>query len=281
MRDDFVHFCSPDPMQKKLLIYSDGMGFEQNPNFYIDRPSFYNFIIMYTMRGILCCEQEGRRVTVSQGEAVLLDARHPHRYYFEKEHHTQIAWCHVNGEPAVSLVDYLAAHSPLPLKLQNAHIYERLLALFEISDHPTPDPFAQSEACYGLLMEFLQTVYQTENAPLLPSHLEKFKRKIWHYILHHLGEEIALESLAAYMSVSKYHFARTFRRIFGMSVMQFITKERLQQAKYRLQNTNQSICEIAEDLGFSNGGYFTKVFKKAYGITPTHYRRDPKKPTEK
>lgn len=87
-----------------------------------------------------------------------------------------------------------------------------------------------------------------------------------------MSKNITLEELAQKQSLSKYHFARTFKEAFGVSVMHFITEERIRQAKYRLRNTTQPILDISEDLGFSTPGYFLKVFKKFCECTPSEYR---------
>lgn len=101
MRENFRCFTSPTEQQKEFLCYSDAMGFDSSPEFYINRPSFNDFLIMYTVYGQLNCCQNRRKI-VNEGEAVFLDLHVPHEYYFEKGIPTKIAWVTINGSPAVS-----------------------------------------------------------------------------------------------------------------------------------------------------------------------------------
>lgn len=273
MRENFVQFVPPDITQKELLLYSDGMGFEEAPAFYVRNTNFNNYLVMYTCKGILFCEQDGREVQVRKGQAVLMDPHRPYRHYFKKEIPSRIAWCHLNGAAAVPVIEQIGALCTFPYCIDGAEVYRRLLALFEISDRADRDVYAQSEHCYGLLMHFLSVAGRDQAPPSLSSHLCEFKQKCWQLISVRLGEVITLEGIASLMSMSKYHFARTFHKVYGMPLMQFVTEERLRQAKYRLRNTTQTICSIAEDLGFSDAGYFAKVFKKHVGIPPLDYRK--------
>ena len=80
MRDNFVSFISPNELQKEVLIYSDGMGFEQNPGFFIERRDFNNYLVMYTISGELVCFQNGEEIAVLPGEAILMDLHQYHRF---------------------------------------------------------------------------------------------------------------------------------------------------------------------------------------------------------
>ena len=272
MRDNFVSFLSPNELQKEVLIYSDGMGFEQNPSFFIEREGFNNYLVMYTISGELVCVQNGEEIAVLPGEAILVDLHQYHRYHFREGVPSKIAWAHMNGTPIISIVQQLQKKHPFPVKMKSQEIYDRLMALFEISDLPGWDVWRQSEQCYAIWLVFLREVWNECADEKEDSRKQKFKQTIWQVIAHNLHRDITLEELARAVSLSKYHFAHTFHETFGMPPMQFITEERIRQAKYRLCNTTEQVNEIAEALGFSESGYFSKVFKKECGCTPTEYR---------
>ena len=270
MRENFRHFISPNETQTEFLCYSDGMGFDWIPDFMIDRPSFNNYIIMYTICGKLWCCQNEEKIAVLPGETVFLDLHLPHKYYFEEGVPTRIAWMHVNGSPAAQIVQHMT--SPPPIKLNNPDIHEKLLSFFELSDRPDPDIYKQSEECYSFLLLILkestlqaQKIHENERE-------KNFKSLIWHMISHNLHRDVTVDELAAMVSLSKYHFIRTFRDSFGMPPIQFILTEKVRHAQYQLINTTNTILEISESYGFSSPGYFSKVFKRLTGFTPSDYR---------
>jgi len=63
-----------------------------------------------------------------------------------------------------------------------------------------------------------------------------------------------------------------FKQVTGISFKEYLNKVRIEEAKSLLEHTDYSIMEIAVACGYSDQSYFTKVFKKATGITPKQYR---------
>ena len=263
MRDNFVSFVLPNELQKEVLIYSDGMGFEKNPSFYIERKDYNNYLVIYTISGELVCVQNGEEIAVHPGEAVLLDLHQYHRYHFREGVPSKIAWAHMNGTPVIPVACQLQKKHPFPIKIKKEEIYQKLMELFEISDRPGRDILAQSECCYAIWMTFLREVRNEYAEDKEDSKKQKFKQVVWQVISHNLHRDITVEELARSVSLSKYHFARTFHENFGMPPMQFITEERIRQAKYRLGNTAEPVNEIAESLGFSASGYFSSIISFA------------------
>ena len=58
----------------------------------------------------------------------------------------------------------------------------------------------------------------------------------------------------------------------GCTIMEFLTKIRIEEAKKMLRDPQYNVVQVADALGFKDPGYFTKVFKKSEGITPSQYR---------
>lgn len=75
-----------------------------------------------------------------------------------------------------------------------------------------------------------------------------------------------------YVNVSESHLFRTFKKETGMTVTQYIARLRCQNAAGLLRNGDDSIQEIAAFVGYLDGNYFVKVFKKWFGVTPSEYR---------
>ncbi|WP_263357669.1 helix-turn-helix domain-containing protein [Acidicapsa ligni] len=94
------------------------------------------------------------------------------------------------------------------------------------------------------------------------------------YIEENLNKEIRLEDLAELNSISRFHFARSFRDSLGETPYQFILKKRVQRAKALLQLPRTSIAEIAKISGFSDASQFTRMFRKITGVTPQTWRRN-------
>jgi AraC family transcriptional regulator len=99
------------------------------------------------------------------------------------------------------------------------------------------------------------------------------QRTVADYVHAHLGEVITLDDLAASVSLSRYHFARHFRRSTGASPHEFVLLQRVEQAKTMLTRTSAALPDIATGCGFADQSHMTRVFRKYVGTTPGRYRR--------
>ncbi|KIL41862.1 histidine kinase [Gordoniibacillus kamchatkensis] len=105
-------------------------------------------------------------------------------------------------------------------------------------------------------------------------HKEKSSmRDIAKYIETHYREELSLHDIAARFFLSREYISRKFKQEFGVNLSDFLTEIRMRKAKLLLQNPNLRISEVAADVGFSDDKYFSKVFKKATGLSPAEYRK--------
>ncbi|WP_440109106.1 bifunctional transcriptional activator/DNA repair enzyme AdaA [Paenibacillus sp. QZ-Y1] len=99
---------------------------------------------------------------------------------------------------------------------------------------------------------------------------------VTNYIEHHYGEPLTLDLLASVSHGSPYHLHRVFKRITGMTPVQYIQDKRITEAKRLLTGTQLHIAEVGRHVGISNPAYFISVFRKTTGRTPAIYREQKK-----
>ena len=85
-------------------------------------------------------------------------------------------------------------------------------------------------------------------------------------------EPLTVSDLARVAGLSRAHFSREFRRVFGESPHQYLLTRRLERAAALLRNTDRSVTEICFAVGLSSVGSFTSSFGRVYGTTPLAYR---------
>ena len=93
------------------------------------------------------------------------------------------------------------------------------------------------------------------------------------YIEEHYKEHISLEIVANEVTLSPVYFSGMFKREVGQNFSEYVTDYRIRKAKDLLKRSNLSILEISDAVGFKDPKYFSKIFKKAAGITPAEYRK--------
>ena len=98
-------------------------------------------------------------------------------------------------------------------------------------------------------------------------------RALQTYIHKHYMEQIALADIAAAGHISRGECCRVFKRVEKRSPVQYLTRFRLEQSLKLLSSTELSVQEIARQVGFGTGSYFTEKFREEMQCTPTEYRR--------
>lgn len=93
------------------------------------------------------------------------------------------------------------------------------------------------------------------------------------YIDQHYAEDITIEQLVKLFYISPYHLSHMFKQKTGYSLKQYILRRRIGEAQIRLINSQDSVQVISEAVGFEDASYFSRIFSKYIGLTPTEYRK--------
>ena len=98
-------------------------------------------------------------------------------------------------------------------------------------------------------------------------------RKSINYIDFHYMEPLNLETLATRFSLNKNYLSSRFHREVGMTVTDYINQTRVRKAEELLTHTNLHMQEIAEQCGFADANYFSRIFRKVNGKSPLEFRK--------
>lgn len=93
------------------------------------------------------------------------------------------------------------------------------------------------------------------------------------YIDNHFKENLTLDQLAGVVHINKYYLSHTFRREFNTSPISYLISRRIQESRFLLAETDHSLSQIAQILGFSSLSYFSQSFRRQEGMSPMEYRR--------
>lgn len=96
------------------------------------------------------------------------------------------------------------------------------------------------------------------------------------YIDLHFKESLTLEQLAKEAHINKYYLAHAFKKEYGETPINYMISRRIDESKFLLTETDLSVSQIAQVLGFSSLSYFSQVFRKTQQITPVEFRKSMK-----
>ncbi|WHX48029.1 response regulator [Paenibacillus woosongensis] len=153
------------------------------------------------------------------------------------------------------------------LELSHDHewLYERKKELFDqIKQLETLEEIISwFVEIYEELIQKMRAVYSSDQGSIA---------KAVQYIEQNYDQDLSLQVLSQHVHLSKNYFSNLFKREMGEGVIDYITKVRLERAKALLRNTDLKSSEVGMLVGISDSKYFSKLFKKMTGATPSEYR---------
>jgi len=97
------------------------------------------------------------------------------------------------------------------------------------------------------------------------------------YINENLSCGVSLDEICEHIHVSKYYLCHMFKKMVGMTISEYVLSRRLSIARKSLRDSDMSLSEISEASGFCSFSYFSKMFRKYEGMTPSEFRRGQQK----
>ncbi|MDD4082097.1 MAG: helix-turn-helix domain-containing protein [Sphaerochaetaceae bacterium] len=140
-------------------------------------------------------------------------------------------------------------------------------------------PF-DDEDFYDTLKKFVQTLEEEErdyhklkNELINSDECENFLIKMAiNYVRTNFSKNIGLQEVSDLLSVTDSYLSRLFKEETKVNFLQFLNAYRINQSLIMMQNPKLNINQIASCCGFTNSGYYSKIFKKIIGVSPSQFR---------
>jgi transcriptional regulator GlxA family with amidase domain len=109
-------------------------------------------------------------------------------------------------------------------------------------------------------------------ADVLPQHTSALVKQTVAYFHQNYDRPLARWEIAAAIGVSEDYLSRIFRQELDISPWEYLNRYRILQAIERLRRTDDSVATVGRQVGFKDPAYFSRVFHKVTGLSPTEYR---------
>ena len=141
------------------------------------------------------------------------------------------------------------------------------------------DACSAKEDGYSLLVRsslyrffFALYTHRSRKESLPPSPYADAIKQVLLYVQSHFAEPISVKDAAALIDYSDAHFMRVFKKETGFTFVDYLSDYRLRYAAYLLRESTESVSEIASMCGFESASYFTRCFRRKYGMSPRDFR---------
>lgn len=230
----------------------------------------HDYQIIYVKQGQLYYQEQNEQRIAPAGSILLYQPFVPQFYTYYLEDSPDIYWMHFTGSNVADRLKELHLHEQLCHKLLSGDGLDELFNNI-IHELQIKSPY-YVEICTLICEQLLYKISRnaeelSKNTKTTYSEIEE----IVHLFNTHYSDTFNICELAKKHNISTSWLTRLFKKHLNMSPQQYLTKVRIEKAKLLLSSTN-SIKEIAFTVGYSDPLYFSRVFRKITGMSPSEYR---------
>lgn len=143
----------------------------------------------------------------------------------------------------------------------------------EFSDIDMPHHWIHKQHLLRDILYLYIIEHQHQESANLVAAKDPIVRKAVSYLQNHAFEPLSLQELADQAALSQSQFSRRFQASMGVTPIIYLTGIRMQKAQSLLINSELNLDNIAQQCGYQNGFYLSRVFKKRYGVSPSQFRK--------
>lgn len=275
---DSVRYVVPEPIVRQLAhhpltreLYPLAFGhYRRAAGHHMHREHHRDNLLIYCTDGKAFLNVAGEPYTVSAGDLLLLPAGASHRYTAAPDNPWTIHWVHYTGPLAAEFGDYMGFDDNT--RVLHLGRQPRLLVDFNgllsvrQTGFRTKGLIHASNRLRQLLSAVPMNVDETSQAR--QAELDT----LHNYMREHLEERLTLQQLAELSGLSPAHFATRYREQTGTSPIQHFLHLKVERACELLDTTSHTFADISRQLGYDDAYYFSRLFKKVMGKSPSDYR---------
>lgn len=233
-----------------------------------------DYQLLYVASGKAHFIINGEDKEVSASNMVLFLPRQEQHYEYYGKDKTEVFWVHFTG----GNVKNILRHYEIPLD-ENV-FYSGSTASYTSLFKEMIHEFQTTGVGYTEMLEmYLRQLFviiqrtRQEKKPTMSSYLQDEMEYARRYFIDHYNENINIEEFAQSRNMSISWFLRNFKQSTKLSPMQYILNIRMNNAVSLLETTEYNVTEISTIVGYDNPLYFSRVFKKMKGVSPSDYRK--------
>lgn len=239
------------------------------------------YVLIYCTEGEGWFELNDQRQKVMANQVFILPKGKAHQYGCKSSKSWTIYWIHFDGRQAGFFAD--GFEKPLQVLPEKDSRIEERLRLFEEIFSTLKNGYSRSnlEFSSSTLMYFLGTLKYLSAYRASQSSEQVFQQRdvadeAIHFMREHVRKRLELKDMAAYVGYSISHFSMLFQQKTGYSPLNYFLHLKIQEACHFLDFTEMKVNQISMLMGFEDPFYFSRIFTKTMGESPSDYRRKKK-----
>jgi AraC-like DNA-binding protein len=272
---DFETIFKEDTEPKLLSIGEEGGDYTKHPRVMHTHDGRLEILLITQGNGVHMID--GATYYTAKGDLLIYNSGSLHEERADAEVGMNVFYCAVTGLAVEGLTDNCLVPQGFRPVVPCGDAYGEMESLFSLMfDHAGKAEERNTEFMSLLMKALLVKAYgMILNQPIEEGNKDwELGDAIKKYIDIHYLENMTLQSMAEDMNINQYYLAHVFKSTTGYSPIQYVIRRRLGEAQSYLMNTDMSLSEIAEAVGYNNINHFHNSFTKYVGISPGKYRKN-------
>ncbi len=234
-----------------------------------------DFQLLYIASGKAYFYFDGKEHIIPAGHMVLYRPKEPQKYEYYGVDQPEVYWVHFTGGNVTNILrSYGFSDKKNIFRCGSDLEYQTIFRTMIYELQMCKDNYAEMLEMYLrqiliMLHRYSETSLKVDNTQLI----EEIDRAAI-YFNEHYSEDISIDEYAKTHNMSTSWFIRNFKQYTNFTPMQYILSKRIYNAEVLLHNSQYNITEIAQIVGYDNPLYFSRIFKKARGVSPSDYRKN-------
>lgn len=220
---------------------------------------------------------EGKKYELISGDVVFIDCRKAYSHSTGSNPNAELwslRWCHFYGPSMPAIYAKYCERGGQPV-IRGADVSQYSTILTDIYTLASSSDYIRDMRINGKLNDLLTLLMESSwhqgNSTNAPKKMDISSVKS--FLDEHYSEKLSLESVASHFFIDKHYLARLFKEQYGVTLVTYLQQVRITHAKRMLRFTDKSIEEIGLECGIGELNYFSRVFKKLEGVSPSEFRR--------
>lgn len=234
-----------------------------------------DFQLLYIASGKAHFHFDGKEQIVTAGHMILYRPKEPQKYEYYGEDQTEVYWVHFTGGNVTNILrSYGITDDKKVFYCGSGLDYKNLFRSMINELQMCKENYAEMLEMYLRQIFIMLKRYFVDSLKTDNAHVIEEIDKATLYFNEHYSEEISIEEYAQNNHFSVSWFIRNFKHCTGSTPMQYILSKRIYNAEILLHDSTYNVTEIAEIVGYDNPLYFSRIFKKVKGLSPSEYRKN-------
>lgn len=275
MKEDIVHFYVP---QIKVPFYMEMAGISYCDGTYrMKRQDSAETVLEYIVEGRGYLNVDGENYAATKGDVYILRKKTTHTYWSDAKSPWVKIFFNIRGSLAEKILEEYKLGTKGKVVLSGEGLEDDFReVLARVSDNT----ISQAERFDGAAIDFLKIIIKLANLERMRGNLkgdlmsvEDEMNKLIEYITMNPKRIVSNQELGDVIYHSKDYVIKRFFANFGVTPYEYQIQQKIFSAKNLLGHTKMSVKEIASSLGYDDQHYFSYMFKKRCGLSPTQYRK--------